>query len=254
MQANIDKWLSYRRELSRVKVRLFCFPFGGGGASTFIPWLDRMPSGVEVCPVQAPGRENRLREAPITRMSAMIELLIEALTPFIDCPFALFGHSIGALTMFELARQLRRQGLQSPCWLFASGHPAPDLPRRRPAISHLARPEFTAALREDFDLDPALLDSKDIMDMIFPALRADYELVETYVHQAESPFSCPLSVFGGSRDPETTEDELMAWSNHTTGSFRTQVLEGKHMFIQTSREALIGEISRDLAQVPALKS
>lgn len=252
MQTDTGKWLSYRREVPGAKLRLFCFPFGGGGASIFTSWSHAMPAGVEVCPVQPPGRENRLGEPPITYMPQMITLLAKALTPYIDRPFAFFGHSIGALTMFELARQFRRQGLRSPDWLFASGHPSPDLPRRRPALSHMARPEFTRAFREHFDPDPALLASQDLMDLIFPILRADYELVETYIYQEEFPFTCPISAFGGSQDPETTEDELLAWRRHTTGLFRAQVFEGKHMFIQTSRESLIREVSQDLARVPVL--
>lgn len=250
-------WLSYRRDprqTPRARLRLFCFPFGGGGASVFIPWLNRMPAGVEVCPVQPPGRENRFLEPPVTRLPQMVARLAEALAPCLDRPFALFGHSLGALTAFELARQLRRQGLPPPEWLFASGHPAPHLPRRRPAISHLARPELTRALREHFDLDPALLDSEDLMDLIFPALRADYEIVETYAYRDEPPFACPITVFGGASDPETTRDELLAWRRHTTGPFRTQVLEGRHMFIQTSRDALLAEVVRDLAEIPALRA
>ena len=254
MPTTQGQWLSYRREVPHARLRLFCFPFGGGGASIFASWPQGMPAGIEVCPVQPPGRENRLREAPVTHMPQLVTLLVEALVPLLDRPFALFGHSIGALMAFELARQLRRQGLRSPEWLFCSGHPSPDLPRRRPAISQLARPEFIKALREYFDLDSALLAREDLMDLVFPALRADYELVETYVYHEEPPFACPLSVFGGSHDPETTEDELMGWRRHTTGPFRTQVLEGKHMFIQTSREALIGEIFQDIARVPALRS
>jgi surfactin synthase thioesterase subunit len=211
-----------------------------------------MPEGVEVCPVQPPGRENRFEEPPVTHLEQMVARLTEALAPLLDRPFALFGHSVGALTIFELARHFRRQGLPSPEWLFASGHPSPDLPRRRPAVSHLARPELTEALREHFDVDPALLASENLMDLIFPALRADYELVETYTYREEPPFACPISVFGGSRDPETTQNELLAWRRHTTGPFRAQVLEGNHMFIQTSRDALLGEVVRDLARIPVL--
>jgi len=254
MPPDAGKWLSYRREIPGARLRLFCFPFGGGGASVFATWQRGMPAGVEVCPVQPPGRENRFHEPHITRMPQMVAQAAEVLAPYLDRPFALFGHSVGAMTAFELTRHLRRQGMPAPEWMFLSGHPAMDLPRRRPAVSHLPRAEFVQAMREVFGVDPALLDHKELMDVVFPTLRADYELVESYVYREEPPFDLPLSAFGGSRDPEATEAEILAWRRHTTGPFRTQVLEGNHMFLNTSRDALVAELARDLARAPALQT
>jgi medium-chain acyl-[acyl-carrier-protein] hydrolase len=180
-------------------------------------------------------------------MPTMIASLIEALTPYFDRPFALFGHSIGALTAFELAREVRRRGLRSPEWLFVSGHPSPDLPRRRPAVSQLPLREFVEAMRNTFEVSTALLDDEDLMELVLPVLRADYELVETYAYAEEPPLAMPLSAFGGSCDPETTADELMAWRRHTTGAFRTKILRGNHMFISTARAELVREVATDLA-------
>jgi medium-chain acyl-[acyl-carrier-protein] hydrolase len=215
----------------------------------FTLWGQGMPVGVEVCPLQPPGRENRLEEPPITRIPRMVASLAEALAPLLDRPFALFGHSVGALSVFELARQLR-QGPR-PEWLFTSGHPAPHLPQRRPAVSHLAPPEFWQAMHDHFDADPALLANEDLKNMLYPALRADYELVETYGYRDEVALDIPLSVFGGSRDLETTEAELLAWRKHTTSTFRCRILEGNHMFVKTAREALVHELAQDLSQLLA---
>ena len=187
----------------------------------------------------------------MTRISRIAASLNEALAPLLDRPFALFGHSAGALGVFELTRNLRRQGGPSPEWLFVSGHPAPHLAYRRPAASHLAPPEFWQAMRDHFDTDPALLGNEDLKDLLYPALRADYELEETYVYEEEAPLDVPLSVFGGSRDLETTEDELLAWEKHTTRSFRTRILEGNHMFLNPQREALVGELAGDLSRLLA---
>jgi len=253
VSASLSKWLPYRRDIPGAKLHLFCFPFGGGGASIFSSWQNGMPAGVEVCPIQPPGRETRLSEPPVTRMPQMISLLGDALTPYFDRPFAFYGHSIGALTAFELARLLRRQGLRSPEWLFASGHPSPDLPRRRPRVSHLERPEFIEAMREYFEVASALLDNEGMMNFVFPALRADYELVETYAYQQEPPLDIPFTLFGGSYDPEATEDELLAWKRHTTGPFNVKILKGNHMFINTARETLISELANGLARLPLLQ-
>jgi surfactin synthase thioesterase subunit len=242
-----QKWFTYRQGVTCPDLRLFCFPFGGGGASTFSDWSAFLPTGIEVLPVQLPGRENRLIEPPVTSMPRLIAELIEAFSSYLDLPFVFFGHSMGALIAFELARELRRVHLPSPRWIFISGHPAPHMPRRRPYISHLTPTEFTRALCEYFNFDPSLLESQDIMDFILPALRADYELVESYAYVDDYPFQLPFSVFGGSKDPETTEEELLAWKRHTTGPFRIGIFSGDHFFIKTCRQAFLDQIAPDLS-------
>lgn len=252
MPPDPSPWLSYRREIPGARLRLFCFPFGGGGASVFATWPQGMPAGVEVCPVQPPGRENRLREPAITRMPQMVAQVVAVLAPCLDLPYALFGHSLGAMTVFEVARELRRRGLRSPEWMFASGHPSPHLARRRPLVSGLERGAFVESMRADFGVDPALLDNPELMEIVCPILRADYEVVESYEHRDEPPFAFPLSVFGGARDPEASEAELLAWQRHTTGPFRIRVLPGNHMFINSAREALVAEVARDLERATAV--
>lgn len=245
MRPETSQWLAYRHEVPGARLRLFCL--GGGGASMFGLWDLGLPAGVEVCPLQLPGRETRLGEPPMTRISHLAASLSEALAPLLDRPFALFGHSAGALGVYELTRSLRRQGRRSPEWLFVSGHPAPHLAYRRPAASHLAPPEFWQAMQDHFDIDPAVVENEALRDMLYPALRADYELEETYEYVEEAPLSIPLSVFGGSRDLETTEDELLAWRRHTTSRFRSRILDGNHMFLNPQREALVGELAHDLS-------
>jgi len=136
--------------------------------------------------------------------------------------------------------------------MFASGHPSPHLPRRRPLVSGLDRGAFVESMRVDFGVDPALLDNPELMEIVYPILRADYEVVESYEYRDEPPFAFPLSVFGGSRDPEASEAELLAWQRHTTGPFRTRVLPGNHMFLNSARDALVGEVARDLARTAVL--
>lgn len=242
------KWLPFTPERFGARLCLFCFPFGGGGASAYRLW-SRALEQVEVCPVQLPGREGRFSEPALTRFPEVIDRLAEALAPHLSRPFAFFGHSMGALIAFELARQLRQAGLPLPHRIFVSGHPAPQLPRRRPVISHLPRTEFVQALRDDFDVDPVLLDNEELVGMILPILRADYELVESYVYGEAPLLPCPISAFGGTRDLEATEQELQAWRLNTIGGFRAVSFPGNHWFINTSREDIIREVKRDLAGI-----
>lgn len=244
-----DPWLIYRRALPGARFRLFCFPYGGGGASVYTRWQSAMPQGLEIFPVQTPGRENRFAEEPIADMTQMVDLLLEVVTPYLDLPFALFGHSVGALEAFELARRLRRHGLRSPEWLFVSGHPSPGSPPRLPPVHRLPMAAFMEAMREHYAMDPAILAQPEVMELIYPTLRADYELVETYVLGGEPPLEMPISAFGGRLDPETTEGEIEAWKRHTTGSFKHRMFDGNHMFINSSRDDLLDDLGRELAQV-----
>jgi medium-chain acyl-[acyl-carrier-protein] hydrolase len=241
-----NPWLIYRREVAGARLRLFGFPYGGGGASVYTTWPKDLPDGVELCPVQTPGRESRFAEPPVIRMPRMIDLLMDVLPSYLDRPFALFGHSVGALIAFELTRRLRRQGLRPPEWLFVSAHPSPGLPPRLPRVSRLSKPEFLRAMRGPYEMDPELLDQEDLMELVYPILRADYELDETALAGDEPPLDLPLSAFGGTGDPEATEAEIRDWSRHTTGPFRYRMLAGKHMFINTARDALLTELAADL--------
>src|SRR5262245_63225231 len=115
-----ERWLAYVSPRPAASVRLFCFPYAGGGASVFRGWADCLPGAVEVCPVQMPGRETRFREPAFTRLPPLVEALAASLRPHLDRPFAFFGHSLGALVAFELARRLRRDRGPEPIRLFAS--------------------------------------------------------------------------------------------------------------------------------------
>ncbi len=247
-----DRWLLYRHQVADARLRLVCFPYGGGGASAYSAWQQAMPAGVELWPVQTPGRENRFDEPPIARLPEMIDRLAEVLAPHLDCPYALFGHSVGALEAFELARRLRRDARRPPEWLFVSALPCPGLPARLPPVHHLPFADFVAAMRGPYEMDPEILARPAMMELIYPALRADYELVETHAPAPEPPLDVPLSAFGGRGDPETTEAEIEAWGRHTTGPFRHRMLDGKHMFITTAGDLLRREVARDLRLALAL--
>src|SRR5688572_27601574 len=112
------RWITYYKPNPQARLRLFCFPYAGGGTAVFRAWGDRMPKTVEVCPVQLPGRETRVMEAPFNRLSTLVQAAAQALLPYLEKPFAFFGHSMGALVSFELARQLRRQHNLKPVHLY----------------------------------------------------------------------------------------------------------------------------------------
>lgn len=231
---------------SQSTFRLFCFPYAGGGASIFRTWQDMLPPDITVCPVQLPGRENRLSEPRFTRISLLVRAMAHALRPFLNYPFAFFGHSMGATISFELARQLRRQKAPEPICLFVSAEQAPQLPSLVPPLHQLPDADFIEQLRSLNGTPEAVLQNTELMSIMLPMLRADLAMCETYMYQEEEPLAYPISVFGGQQDGEVSYPSLTAWRDQTCNNFTLRLLPGSHFFIKDSQAPLLQAISHDL--------
>src|SRR2546421_56050 len=238
-----DNWLAHRVPRSQALLRLFCFPYAGGSASIFHSWSDALPSQIEVCPVQLPGRERRLREPPFTRLAPLLQALTQALRPYMNMPFALFGHSMGALISFELARELRRQDNSGPVHLFVSGSRAPQKPDPDPPVHALPEEKFIEKLRRLNGTPEAVVQNPELMMLVLPILRADFALYETYVYLTEEPLNCPISAFGGLQDNRLGRDDLVAWRDQTRMSFSLDMFPGNHFFLHTAQTLLLSVLS-----------
>jgi medium-chain acyl-[acyl-carrier-protein] hydrolase len=217
-----------------------------------MPFARELASQFDVCAVQLPGRENRLREPAHTRLPELIEETFQALRGHFDVPYALFGHSMGALVAFEFARRLRAEGIPSPVRLFVAGHRAPQLPSRYPRLAHLTDAALLDEIRTRYGGVPEeVLRHPDLMALLLPCLRADMALLEGYAYEADEPLACPISVYGGVEDAVTTQAELEAWRSQTRGEFTLTRFPGDHFFVRSARSALISAVSRDLALVDA---
>lgn len=227
---------------------MFCFPYAGGGASIFQTWPAQLPRQVEVCAVQLPGRENRLKEAPFTKLEPLVEYLLDVLHPYLDKPFALFGHSMGAIIAFKFAHQVRRKYKLTPVHLFASAREAPSVPlNRNPPFFRLSKSTFIERLRDLKGTPEELLDNPELLDVLLPVLRADFEIDETYVHTPSELLDCPISTFRGTQDTLATYDEVAAWRTESNGTFTLRSLPGGHFFIQTAKELFLQILSYDLS-------
>ena len=229
---DLDRWIPSRKPDPKTRLRLFCFPYAGAGALIFRKWSDALPREVEVCPIQLPGRGTRLKEPPFTKLPSLIEALARALDPLLDKPFAFFGHSLGALIGFELARQIRRQYGLIPVRLFASAGCAPQIPHRALPIHTLPDNQFLAELRRLNGTPRELLDHEELMEVMLPILRADFALYETYLYSTEPPLSCPISAFGGLQDRRVSASDLEAWRSQTSASFSLRMFPGDHFFLK----------------------
>jgi medium-chain acyl-[acyl-carrier-protein] hydrolase len=227
-------------------VRLFCFPFAGGGASTFRGWERDLPPGVDVFAAQYPGHETRLAEAPFRRLAPLLEALDDAMRPLLDRPFALFGHSMGALIAFELARKLRREGRTQPKHPFVSGRRAPHVAASRPNVHDRPDEELIAELQHISAIPPEVLQHRELMDLLLPMLRADFEVVETHQHIDEEPLAIPITAFTGRRDAVVSVEQITEWRKHTSGAFALHEIDGDHLFVRGERAALLRVLAREL--------
>jgi surfactin synthase thioesterase subunit len=240
-------WLINSKPNRRASVRLFCFPYAGGGSSIFRSWQQTVPDTIEVCPVQLPGRDSRMTEPPCTEMNELIRLAGQALAPYLDRPFALFGHSMGALISFELARYTRREYSAQPVHLFASGHRSPQ------TMSDLIDPKLFDSVPPEMVLGHTgtpreAREDPEFVELVLPILRADLTLCRSYIYSPEPPFSFPITAFGGLDDQGVPRQRIEDWREHTTGRFALRMLPGDHFFLNTSRLPLLEAISKELEQ------
>lgn len=230
----------------QAKMRLFCFPYAGGGIWSFRTWFNSLPLTVEVCPVELPGRGTRLMEAPFTRLEPLTQALARALLNYLDKPFAFFGHSMGGTVSFELARLLRREYSLNPVHLFVSGCRAPQKPDLDPPIHALPEPAFLDELRRLNGTPDAVLEDAELMHLLLPTLRADFAVIETYVYASEPPLDCPITAFGGLQDLEISHDELKAWQEQTNAAFSLQMFKGDHFFLHSAQSLLLQSLNKKL--------
>ncbi|MBE9040675.1 thioesterase [Oscillatoriales cyanobacterium LEGE 11467] len=241
-------WFPHLTPNDSDRLRLFCFPYAGGGTLAFRSWLDYFPSAIRIYPVELPGRCFRLQEPAIAQLQPLVREIARALYPYLDKPFAFFGHSMGALIGFELTRLLRKQHQISPIRLCVSGRCAPQIPPFESPIYHLPSSEFLTALRRLNGTPSEFFENLELMELALPILRADFAVVETYSYLREEPLSCPISVFGGLQDPKTTVNFLKAWQAQSTQDISLHLFSGDHFFIHSDRNEFLKLLVRDLQQ------
>jgi medium-chain acyl-[acyl-carrier-protein] hydrolase len=232
-------------------MRLICLPHAGGGASSFHHLAALLPSDIEMLAVQLPGRESRLSEAPFRRMAAVIDALSKGINGWLEKPYSLFGHSMGALIAFELGREIRRRGLPLPRTTIVSGRRSPTVPNTERPLHLLPDGAFVDALVERYDAIPKVIrDEPELMALFMPVLKADFEIFESHHHVDEPPLASALGIYGGRADPQTRQ--MDGWANLYAGAARTRLFDGGHFYLADQRRALADALAEDvLAAVPA---
>ncbi|QRK92778.1 thioesterase [Saccharopolyspora erythraea] len=210
--------------------RLVCFPHAGGSASSYLQLSKELSSSLEVFAVQYPGRQDRRGEPGFASMTALAERIAEVITPLLDRPFAFFGHSMGAIAAFEVARLLEARGGGTPRALFASGRRAPTTSRDE-SVHKRDDKGLIDEIRQLSGTDSRLFDDEEIVQMILPSLRSDYTAIETYEYRPGPDVSCPIVALAADADPRVTIEEAQQWKQHTADVFHLETFRGGHFYL-----------------------
>ena len=240
-------WL-LRPSRAQRRVRLYCFCYAGVNAACFIPWQELLDPDIEVCAIQLPGRGARMAEPPYGSMQELVHTIAPLVAHDNKVPFALFGHSMGGLVAFEVARHCKAYNLSQPLMLFASGIDAPQFPAP-PKMLHLLSDEKLLDELRGYNGTPAhILEDRELMSLILPTMRSDFALVENYRYRAGAKLGIPISVLAGrDDDPEALQD-IDKWHYETSAECEVHWFDGDHFFINEdqSQDTVLHRISSDL--------
>lgn len=223
-------FLKFSAELN-TSVKMFFFHYAGGSASIYRNWVKDLPSSAEVIGIQLPGREGRFREAPYKEISLILGDLLAAMESLTDSkPYIFFGHSLGGLIAYELARELNNNKTL-PQHLVISGCQAPHLPLRRKKIHHLPDRDLLSELALYRGIPEAIINNRELMSTFIPVIRADFTISENYSYKTKKLLSCPITLLNGLEDPYIFLEDIQGWKQHTSGEFNQYLFQGDHFFI-----------------------
>lgn len=230
-------------------VRLFCLPYAGGSARVFETWHTDLPDDVEVVPVELPGRGMRFDQPPCDTLESLLEDLRERIEPKLDRPYAVFGHSLGAMLGYKLVCEFQQKAKPARHF-FVSGAGAPHISSRNPAY-YLADDALREHLTRLGGTPREVIENDEVMALVLPTVRADFTIADTYVERGGAPLTCPVTAFCGDSDDEAPPADVRAWRRYVHAPFAVHLLNGGHFFLDTERKTLLGLIGSALRAVPA---
>ncbi len=239
-------WIANPSATKDVAMRLFCLPYAGGSASIFYSWSTRFSAPIQLCPIELPGRGSRLKEPLRTSLDDIVEELAVAVRPYLDLPYAVLGHSMGATIAIRLALRLEQLGSAVPQRLFLMGCRPPHLPRPKPWLHQLDDSELADRLRSFGGTPEPVLRHPELMSLLVPILRADFQLIETASLPTIQPVASPISAAAGEHDDEVSREDMELWQNYTRSGFLLRSYPGNHFFPWTCTDQVIRDMERSL--------
>lgn len=239
-----QRWLRRFHPMPSSPRRLICLPHAGASASYYHAFSKALCRSVDVVVIQYPGRQDRYTERCRESIVELADEITTVVRPLADHPLTFFGHSMGAMLAFEVARRLETEGIVLT-GLFASGRQAPDV--QRDEGIHLRDDEgLIAKVRALSGTDAQLFENDELVRMVLPAIRSDYKAVETYRYQPGPDLRCPIFALIGADDPQVTVDEAKAWARHTSGEFRLSMFSGGHFYLNSCLPEVVGQLAEHL--------
>lgn len=242
---NKGKYIKVIKKSPLAPKRMFCFPYAGGSASIYKEWADKLYPNVELCAIQMPGREERICEEILIHIEQVVEEIYKELQEYSDKPFGFFGHSLGALISYEIAKKLFQTSKQEPYVIFVSGCGAPHVPPKE-IIHNLPEEEFEKKIFSLGGTPQLILENKEILSLFLPILRSDFTMVESYECKQRLKLHTNIIAFSGKEDKEVELNELLAWNEYTNKNFSYQMFPGGHFFIKDSFDDVINEVKKHL--------
>jgi surfactin synthase thioesterase subunit len=247
----MNKWFPNQSTDARISMRLFCFPYAGGGRYVFNGWKHNLPNWVQLMPLSLPGRDMRLKEPRLTDLKVLLDTLESTITPYLDKPYAFFGHSMGALIAYELAHRLVDRGVRLPERLFLSGRVSPTSGYEKDPIHHLPDNELIEKIKKLNGVPNEVLKNKELIELVLPILRADFKLIETWTNDPNKTLDIPISVLGGVDDPDVTAERLYRWKDCTSAFFDMQMFQGDHFYLRASETELLARLAYEIDKLNA---
>jgi surfactin synthase thioesterase subunit len=245
-------WLVTARPRAAPRLRLFCFPFAGGGSAVYHNWAQSVDPTIEVVAIEPPGRLGRINEKPVADLGEFVDQLVAEMRGALDRPFAFFGHCLGGLTMYETARRLIHATGSAPTHLFASGARPPDrildlgafeerltqdllkLAEFRIQLPPYAQPDDVfAELIRHFNIQATdqLLSDPELRRLMLPVIRAEFEMVVNYAFVEEPPWDIPITCFAGIDDSYVSRSHALGWGRFTNSRLQVHIREGGHFAV-----------------------
>jgi medium-chain acyl-[acyl-carrier-protein] hydrolase len=215
------------------KLRLFCLPYAGGSAALYFKWKKYLPNFIELCPIELAGRGGRFKEACYETLLDAVDDVCNQVKKYLDeRPYALFGHSMGSLIVYELYYKLKEDHQQLPCHIFFSGGAPPHIRKDKPMVHTLPDGQFKEAIMKLGGMSEELFEDEELAKIFIPLLRADYRILETYQYiERTERIECDLTLLGGKEDPEVLIEDLSQWGRYTKGKSELYEFEGGHFFV-----------------------
>ncbi|MFF3225658.1 thioesterase II family protein [Nocardia suismassiliense] len=235
------KWMPYP-PIGGATTTLYCLPHAGAGASTYLPWRKQLHPDIDVVPLQPPGREMRMRDEPFEHLTPLLDDLLAAMESAWRTPFVLFGHSLGALIAYELARRLCAGEGPRPARLIVSGRRGPQHPSRLPWIRFASDEMLLDIVRMLGGTPAEVLADEQIRQSVLTLTRADLGVDQTYVYRSDPPLDIPITVLSGSADPHVNATELEQWHECGSAGVDIRMVPGGHFFPISHRDATLRHV------------